>query len=190
MDFLSSLDFSVFGEGFIKDFLPNFAATVIGVVLGLPVAIHVNKRFNRFQRILDRKESVKKLNDVVQVLSQSLRYNKIILGSISKLCMSAQVMRYPDLQLTTWEAVGNIFSSLCPDPEVIQLLSHHWLRLNRLNLMNKEMFDRTVGDLPEVSDQNMHMRMWGELFQISSDLEAHVEQLIARLDDIHTKRYA
>lgn len=146
---------------FWEAFFPNFVATVFGVAMGLPVALYVNKRLTIHQYRREDLVAANKFGEVTDVLVRSLNYNKKVLRSISELCKTAQVMRNPDLQLTTWGAIGNSFSSMCPDPEIIQLLSHHWLRLNRLSVMNKEMFDRCVGDLPEITDQEMYLKMWG-----------------------------
>lgn len=176
--------FSLFGDymsGFFAEFLPGFTATVFGVILGFPVALYVNFRLTRFQRGQEILFERERRSDLANVIVKSLSYNEKILGRMAELCLAVEVMRNPDLQLTTWEAVGQSFSKVCNDPDILQLVSHHWLRLQKLDKMNKEIFDRSVGDICELKDEQMIVAMWGELFQMSSNLQCHSLELLGRL---------
>lgn len=174
--------------GFWEAFLPNFVATILGVVLGLPAAIYVNRKLSAYQHRHEAEASARKFSDIAGVIIRSLNYNKQLLGSMSELCKTAQVMRNPDLQLTTWDAVGDSFASVCTEPGLIQVLSHHWLRLSRLSEINREMFDRVTGSLPEIEDEELRSNMWGELYQSSTDLYHHVDDIIIMLQEAVAKK--
>lgn len=167
---------------FFIEFLPGFFATVCGVILGFPVALYVNFRLAIFQRRHESRVERKRRNDIADVIIKSLKYNEKILGRMLELCKVVKVMRDPDLQLSTWEAVGSIFTEVGVDPEVLQMVSHHWLRLNKLAILNREMFDRNIGDRPDFKDESVMCAMWGNLFEITRDLQRHSLEIAVRLE--------
>ncbi|WP_180698589.1 hypothetical protein [Pseudomonas crudilactis] len=166
---------------FLSEFLPGFSATVLGIVLGFPVALYVNYRLTVFQNGQEKAREFRLRADLVGVIVRSLAYNETILGRMAELCAEEKAMRNPDLQLTTWEIIGHSFSSLCREPELLQLLSHHWLRLQKLDQMNREMFDRAVGVTAEFEGEGMASAIWGEFYVLSSSLQAHSRILLDRL---------
>ena len=166
---------------FLSEFLPGFSATVLGIVLGFPVALYVNYRLTIFQNGQEQAREFRLRADLVGVIERSLSYNEKNLGRIAEHCAEKTAMRNPDLQLTTWEVIGHSFSRLCREPELLQLLSHHWLRLEKLDQMNKEMFDRAVGVIAEFEDEGMAISIWEEFYILSSSLQAHSKILLERL---------
>lgn len=166
---------------FLSEFLPGFSATVLGIVLGFPVALYVNYRLTVFQNGQEKAREFRLRADLVGVIVRSLAYNETILERMAELSAEEMAMRNPDLQLTTWEIIGHSFSNLCREPELLQLLSHHWLRLQKLDQMNKEMFDRAVGVTAEFEDEVMASAIWGEFYVLSSSLQAHSRILLDRL---------
>ncbi|MBN2976667.1 hypothetical protein [Pseudomonas lactucae] len=169
-------------SAFFIEFLPGFFATVCGVILGFPVALYVNFRLAIFQRRHEAGLEKKRRGDVADVIVKSLRYNEKVLGRMFELCKVGEIMRDPDLQLSTWETVGSIFTEVGVEPEVLQILSHHWLRLNNLAVLNREMFDRNVGDRPDFKDEKIMCAMWGNFFEVTSDLQRDSVDIAARLD--------
>ena len=105
-----------------------------------------------------------------------------ILSRMAELALRCEALRNPDLRTTTWNVVDHLFAPACPDPELLQKLSHHWLRLERLERLNEELFDRTVGARPAIQDQNVVGGMWGELHTLAFNLHAHATQLIEDLN--------
>lgn len=169
--------FGVFWDAF----LPNFIATIFGVILGLPVALYVNNRLSLKQSRLDAELELRRLGAVTNVLLVSVKYNRELLVRVRDLSLSGSVMRNPDLQLTTWEAVGQSFSSLCEDPELVQIVSHHWLRLNRIYGLNSELFSKTTSSLSLDVDVKTYSGMWGELHAVSCDLIRFSDDISERL---------
>ncbi|MDA8325457.1 MAG: hypothetical protein M0033_04495 [Nitrospiraceae bacterium] len=167
-------------------FLPNLVATILGVVLGLPVALYVNRRLTERQRALDRAERTKRRDDSASVLIAACEYNMKVLDRVKELALEGKALRNPDLRSTTWDIVNHMFSPLCPDPVLLQKLSHHWLRLQRLEQLNEEMFAQAVGTRPPLSDQEIVLGMWSELHCLASSLYAHAAELIDDLDKLKT----
>lgn len=142
-------------RGFLEAFFPNLSATILGVVLGLPAALYVNGRLTASQRRLQRASEVSRRNVVVDVLDTACKYNAKILDRMAELALTAEAMRNPDLQTTAWDSVGSILSAECSDPVLVHRLSHHWLRLQRLEQLNDDVFRRAVGILPPIEDREI-----------------------------------
>lgn len=167
--------------GFLEAFFPNLAATILGVVLGLPAALYVNRRLTASQQRQQMASEVKRRNLVVDVLNGACTYNTKILSRMAELALKAEVMRNPDLKTATWDSVGAIFSGGCPDPALVDQLAHHWLRLRRLEQFNEDVFRRAIGTLPPVEHSEMRIGMWQELHDSSSILSSHAAEFSARL---------
>jgi hypothetical protein len=173
--------------GFFEAFWPNLTATMLGVVLGLPIALYLNRRLLEHQGRLRAAEAHQRLNDAIDVLVGACQYNIGVLDKIKELAVSARVMRNPDLRVTTWDAVGAILSKNCNEPDMLQLLSHHWLRLHRLEQLNQEIFAREVGSLPPIADQELALGMWQELHDNALTLSAHAKETAERLANVRLK---
>lgn len=171
---------------FWEAFLPNLAATVLGVILGLPTALYVNRRLTESQRTLQQAEKIRLREDSASVLSAACAYNMNVLDRMAELALSGNALRNPDLRSTTWDVVNHMFSPLCPDPVLLQKLSHHWLRLQRLERLNEEMFAWAISTQPSIQNQQIVLEMWGELHGLAASLHTHADELIKDLEKLKT----
>jgi hypothetical protein len=168
-------------NGFLEAFLPNLGATILGVVLGLPVALFINGRLTASQRRQQAASDDILRNLVIDVLSAACTYNIKVLSRMAELALTANVLRNPDLQTTTWDSVGSILAARCPDPVLVHQLAHHWLRLRRLDQLNEDIFKGTIGILPYVEDAEMRIGMWQELHDSCNTLMLHATEFSERL---------
>lgn len=172
---------------FFEAFWPNLAATVIGIALGVPIALYLNRQFTAHQRRLEEAEIRRHLHSAIDVLIDACEYNIKVLDSIRELSLSGQVMRSPDLRLTTWDAVGDVLSHGC-SPQLMQLLSHHWLRLYRLERLSTEIFAREVArSLPAIDDPELTRSFWQELHDSALNLSAHASLAVKMLSELKTQ---
>lgn len=167
---------------FLAAFFPNLASTLLGIVLGVPVALYLNNRLMHEQKRYATGERVRRLDEAVKVLAGACQYNVRVLENMAKLALEGKVLRNPDLRLTTWDAVGAILTRISSDSDLLQTLSHHWLRLQRLERLNDEIFAREVGTLPQIEDQEMMLGMWGELYENATNLSKHATELKEQLE--------
>jgi hypothetical protein len=169
---------------FLGAFLPNLAATILGVILGLPVALYVNRRLTQHQQALEKAQSIERRNDAVKVLIGDLQFNDQLFDKVLALAPKCEAHRYLDLRTTTWESVRHWFIPLCPHPDLLQALAHHWLRLHHLQELNRELFLRAVGAEPPIDDLEVVAGMWWELRELTLSLRAHSSQLAAALKEL------
>lgn len=168
---------------FLDAFWPNLAATLIGVVLGVPIALLLNRRLLHHQRQLEVADTRRQVHGAIDVLVDACGYNIRVLDSIAKEAEVGRVMHNPDLQTTTWDAVGSILSTSSSDAMLLQMLSHHWLRLHRIQALSDEIFAREVAkSLPALSDEALVLEFWKNLYFNARDLSAHASEVISLLE--------
>lgn len=167
---------------FISAFLPNFASTISGVVIGLPIALYINRNLMKQQLKYAEEERKERLSEAAYTLIDACQYNLKVLDNIAELAMSAKVMRNPDLRTTTWDALKHTVTGNLTDPELLQLLSHHWLRLKRFEELNSQIFLREAGIELQLQNEEMMLEYWGELYQNAINLSGHCSTLIEKLE--------
>ncbi|MBV7542870.1 hypothetical protein [Acidovorax sp. sic0104] len=168
---------------FFDAFWPNLAATLIGVVLGVPIALFLNERGMHRQRRLQVADMLRQTESAIDVLIDACKYNARLLDTVAAEAQVGRVMHRPDLRITTWDAIGSIFSTGKPDATLLQFLSHHWLRLQRVQSLCDEIFAREVArSLPAFEDDGLTMAFWENLYFNARDLSAHATQGVAMLE--------
>lgn len=168
---------------FLDAFWPNLAATLIGVVVGVPIALLLNERILHRQRKLQASDELRQVHNAINILVDACRYNIKLLESMAKEAQVGRVMHKPDLRTTTWDAVGSILSTGTSDAVLLQLLSHHWLRLQRIQALSDEIFAREVArSLPALNDEALTLEFWKNLYLNARDLSAHAAEAITMLE--------
>ncbi|WP_143502014.1 hypothetical protein [Pseudomonas sp. Irchel 3E13] len=168
---------------FLDAFWPNLVSTLIGVVLGVPIALALNELVLRRQRRLQVEDLRQQARDSIEVLVAACRYNIGVLDTIRIGAEEGRVMHNPDLRLTTWEVVSPALFTIVSDPEILQMLSHHWLRLKRIQALSDEIFAREVAkSLPPIEDEILAVEFWKTLCENAYHLSAHALEAISMLE--------
>jgi hypothetical protein len=168
---------------FFDAFWPNLAATLVGVLLGVPIALALNQRVLSHQRELQLGDIRAQVRDAIDVLVSACKYNIGVLDAICSEALAGRVMHSPDLRVTTWESVGPILCNSSSSPELLQVLSHHWLRLRRLQVLSDEIFAREVAkSLPPLEDRLVTLEFWHVFHENSFSLSAHAREAIGKLE--------
>jgi hypothetical protein len=174
-------------SAFFDAFWPNLAATLVGIVLGVPVALALNQRVLTHQRRLQISDMNAQVGDAIDVLVSACKYNSGVLDTICSEALDGRVMHSPDLRITTWESVGPILCNNSLNPELLQALSHHWLRLHRLQALSDEIFAREVArSLPPIENQSVMLEFWEVLYTNALNLSAHAMEVVEKLEALKT----
>lgn len=166
---------------FFIAFWPNLASTVFGVGLGVPVALYLNRKLTDQSRAHEASREASLLAGAAHTLIESCDYNSRVLRAIAALSADGEVMRGPDLRTTTWDALCGIVSRHLVEPELLQLLSHHWLRLKRLEDLNTHTFSMHIGQLPLPQEPVSLESFMSELHITANDLAIHASELASKL---------
>lgn len=170
-------------SAFFDAFWPNLASTLIGILVGIPIALLINRRLVEHQRKFEMIQKAQQLDDAIEVLIAACHYNIKVLDSIREDSLAGRALHSPDLRLTTWDAVGSILSNNCSSPELLQVLSHHWLRLHRIQALCEDVFTREVSGGFETMEPELVKQFWQTLHDNSYLLAEHASVAIKQLKE-------
>lgn len=162
----------------------NVVGTFVAVILGIPAGLYVNSRMEAGQFRRQAAADQDRLRAAANALQSACVYNRDLLNAVSAFAAEKDAFRNPDLKTSTWEAVGPVFAALSPDPALVDHLSHHWVRLQRVEQLNSEVFSRFKGPLSAIPHNDVMLpNLLLELQIVSETLpgQAHYlhEQLAA-----------
>jgi hypothetical protein len=83
---------------FLDAFWPNLAATLIGVVIGVPIALFLNEFVLSRQRKLQAADTHRQVHNAIDVLVDACRYNTLLLERMAKEAEVGRVM-HPSTEL-------------------------------------------------------------------------------------------
>jgi hypothetical protein len=135
----------MFTDGFWTDFWPNFVSTLIGVGLGVPVALQLN-RLN-----VTHADRVRVAAETARVLEALTSMRRSLEGNLSRLQALLKErerggLSYPlTLDVSTWDVLGVQLAGTIKDPVLLSRLAHHYDRLEQLRRLNERLFDVVAG---------------------------------------------
>ena len=161
----------------------NLIATVLGVAIGVPAALHVNGRSLAATARRDVLARIDRVDASIQLLLDSCAYNAGVLSRIEELALTGHILRNPDLRLTTWDVVTGGLNDFALKPSVLQVASHHWLRLKRFDDLNTEMYGREILGEAGWPDDDRRSATWAEFYQMARTLVLHCAEILNALGD-------
>lgn len=117
---------------FLEAFWPNFVATAVSVVLGIPVALWLYSHGARKAQAQARRDDQARLTETVQVLVEVLHEHVEQLGNAAKRDDTA-FETVTELRTAVWDAVREDAFRLIPGAELRGRLASHFERVERLN---------------------------------------------------------
>jgi hypothetical protein len=125
-------------EEFLTAFWPNLAATVLGIAIGVPIALWLNRIAVGAARREELSAEKTQLLNACDVIEGILNFNNgVIIQYITEL-NSDQARWLLDLNTTTWGAVSADFSSNLTPPALRSRMSHQFGRVATLVWMNEQ----------------------------------------------------
>lgn len=176
--------------GFIDSFLPNFAATLAGVLISIYVAFCVDSytRSNKDKSI--KADENQKLASALKVLNAALTSN---LSSYKKIL----ALIHDDLQIydssidySAWESCSHLIIPYLLDTNLLQAISYHFARAERVY----DLIDRYCEIYMKGHSVTQHSDtpfFWGssnslkaaceELVNSANELQARIEEVIKKI---------
>jgi hypothetical protein len=127
---------------FWEAFWPNLAATVIGVVFGVPAALFLSARGSREAAASKHKEDHDRLRAALTGISTSMDHNTAALGGLAKLLTDKRPWAdYRDIDISAWDACKDEIVPILRDPDLQRRLAFHFHRLDILTHLVKSHLD-------------------------------------------------
>jgi len=151
------------GEGFWSSFWPGFAATLFGVLMGIPIALWLDRRTQRQAEQERQREREARMRDVARLLVESLRANAERLQQVATSPRASGVPAFSEVELASWSALRNDAFDLIRSTELKRDLARHFERVARIISMDEERRRQMVARLyegPGESQEAREHRTW------------------------------
>jgi hypothetical protein len=166
---------------FLLSTLSNLIATVIGVLIGLPVALYVTELGGAKERAARDREIRSRAVASLGLLREAISYNTSIFDRSIEKMLDGEVVHFLDLRLSALAvAMPNLIEARV-DADLLQILSHHWQRLAFYNEFNSQMFAREFGE-EDWREERQRETMWGGFADLTGTLRHHCSELLTRID--------
>ena len=167
-------------DAFFSAFWPNAAATLVGVVLGLPVALWVNRlAINRAARSTQESQ-IQRVRHALEVLIAAMGSNSTLLLEYVEVLAGSRVKWRLALDTSAWEAIKADFVAELTDPALRRRVAFHFSQLDLLRSLNSELLSFVAGTNASMSDANATRSSINEtLRSMCTQLAAEATELIS-----------
>ena len=167
-------------DAFLSAFWPNLAATLVGVALGLPIAMWVNRLALKGTERTTQKVQSQRVHHALQVLVSAMEANGGLLREYAQVLSVGQLKWQLGLDVSAWDAIKADFVAELTDPSLRREVAFHFSQLVVLTALNQEYLAFNFGTNASMSDSNKTRNSIGEtLKKMCSHLSLQADNLVA-----------
>lgn len=127
------------------NFWPNFASTIGGLVIGLPIALWTNRIIIKEQNRKQETEDLGRLNNALDIIKKTLIENADKMLDLENTIYGNEVQWETRLDTSAWDAVKNDIIQYLHNPNLQKRIAYHFSRLNTLSQLNSLYLESTTG---------------------------------------------
>ncbi len=161
---------------FWKDFLPNFAATICGVILGALAALLTNKIIVGLAEKAKRKEEVARLHRSLTAIKEALRFNIGEFALMLQYHMDNKAITYFRVDDSTWDVVNNDVVQYLHNPALQQRIAYHFSLIKELRKAEALYLDSSLGVIAVIAASQHGEALLKD--GLSTDLPKIINELI------------
>ena len=167
-------------DAFLLAFWPNAAATLCGVILGLPRAMWVNRLAVSGAKQTAMQSQVQRIDHALQVLISAMEANRELLREYAEVLASSRVKWRLNLDVSAWDAIKADFIAELTDPLLRREVAFHFSQLAILTNLNQECLGFAFGTNASMSGSNeTRLSISEDLKSMCVELGQQAERLIA-----------
>lgn len=172
---------------FFEGFWPNFIATALGILIGIPAALWVNRYAVKAAEAAQRNTEKQRLQQALDVVSRAIKGNKALVDQVVAMLPSGYVWGLP-LDLSAWEVTQGEIIPYLRDASVQQRLAYHF---SQLNLLVKQVDLHTsyhIGVTSALSNAaQIRTAIGPQIVAMANRLSGEASQLVADIDKIRAE---
>ena len=130
---------------FWSGFWPNVAATLIGVVLGVPIALYLNTLAGRATHARTKEEGAVRLRNALSSLISSIAHNEAKLSSLQASLQQSRAVFDLGVDTAAWEATKSQVIENLENPDLYRRLALHHSNLQNLSRLCVMYLDMVAG---------------------------------------------
>ena len=167
-------------DAFLIAFWPNVVATLVGVVVGLPIALWVNRLALRGAEQTAKSGQAHRADHALQVLISAMQGNGTLLREYAEVLATAKVRWRLGLDVSAWEAIKTDFIAELTDSSLRREAAFHFSQLEVLTVLNQEYLQFIFGTNASMSDSDATRTSIGNhLKTMCNDLSLQAEKLVS-----------
>ena len=167
-------------DAFLIAFWPNLAATLVGVVVGLPIALSVNRLALRGAEQTAKKGQAQRVDHALQVLISAMQANGTLLREYGEVLATAKVRWRLGLDVSAWEAIKADFIAELTDSSLRREVAFHFSQLEALTVLNQEYLQFIFGTNASMSGSDATRTSIGDhLKTMCNELSLQAEKLVS-----------
>lgn len=166
-------------DAFFAAFWPNAAATVAGIVFGLPVALWINRFASKQAERSTLSNQAQRLDHALQVLISAMESNHGLLSEYATVLSESKVSWRLNLDISAWDAIKADIVAELTDPNLRRQLAFHFKKLDALRNLNNEYLGFAFGTNASMSNSDMVKKsIKGNMTSMCEELQIHSSELI------------
>lgn len=168
---------------FWSDFWPNLASTLVGVGVGVPFGLWLNRKAVEHGDTARRKAERTEVAHTLQVLCDALKDNLTRLQTFSAVLARRETLFDTGLDASAWAALQAGLTSELKKPALRQQLARFFARLGGVISMNERYINSTVGvDAAMGKSQEVRDKLGTAIPAAVADLIRDGTELVTQLD--------
>jgi hypothetical protein len=171
-------------EAFFTSFWPNLAATIFGVIIGLPVALWLHRKGHAaIERDRLQGERTRLLRSL-EIIDESIAANRPRLERLKAALGAGRVLFDPGLETAAWEAVGSGVCSGLHETALPARLAYHFARLTIVSRLNGLYLNYVVSvGAPPVTAESARDVLKQDLLEAVEDLLKDSDAVVASIGE-------
>ena len=126
-------------------FWPNFASTLSGLVLGIPLGLWVNHRMIAHSEKIRKTEENKRLHHALDTVNSALSFNQGKLRDLITTLKCDRAFLDPGIDQSAWEACREEIIPFLRDPVLQRQIAYHFAQLRSLTRLSNMYLDFVAG---------------------------------------------
>ena len=165
--------------GFWEAFWPNFASTLIGLLLGLPFALWTDRQITARSERRQRKEERNRLANSLDTLSRALSFNRERLKCLVQSLSNNRAPFDPALDYSAWDAVKSEIIQHLHNPTLQQRIAYHFSRMEAVTKLSDLYLNYVAGIGATIGgSEQMRDSLRGYLLNTLQQLDIESEQIM------------
>jgi len=175
---------------FLDAFWPNFAATVIGIALGVPVALCLNRKAVELASKQAKAEDDARLKNALVFLVASIDHNVEKLAVFQESLNGNSLVFELGIDVAAWDATQSQITKILGNPDLYRKMALHYSSLENIMRIYISYFDMITGLMSAMTGaevQREYMRNFlklrtyqliNEACSLKTEIQLHTESLI------------
>lgn len=159
-------------------FFPGLVATLIGVALGIPLGLWVNRQASQFQRRQEEKQATQRKLAVLKALQEEVGHNLALLNQLEGELKSNQVPFY-SLDTDRWGFLGGELAQIVSPETVLTRVSRLYFEFDHMKRKIDALFELFANPLMATST------FWKQRYStLSGSILAHLPPTKQLCDEV------